>query len=82
MTEQLSRPAEKTEEQAGNYDNNAADDAIFAYNLNDGETPGKLKVRWKVRVATGPEARRLDARQADAIRELLQWAARYSHRAT
>ena len=47
---------------------------IYSYNLDDGKTPGGLKVRWKVRVATGPEAERWDARQADAIKELLTWA--------
>ena len=54
---------------------------IFAYNLDDSKTPGGLKVRWKIRVATGPEAARWDARQADAIKELLQWASqRHKHR--
>ena len=46
---------------------------IFAYNLDEGETPGGMKVRWKIRVATGPEARRAEARQAEAIREALTW---------
>ena len=46
---------------------------IFAYNLNETETPGGMKVRWKIRVANGPEAARLNARQADAIREALTW---------
>jgi hypothetical protein len=32
-----------------------------------------MKVRWKVRVATGTEAARWDARQAEAIREALTW---------
>jgi hypothetical protein len=47
---------------------------IYSYNLDDSKTPGGLKVRWKIRVATGPEAGRWDARQADAIKELLTWA--------
>ena len=47
---------------------------IYSYNLDDSKTPGGLKVRWKIRVATGPEADRWDARQADAIKELLTWA--------
>jgi hypothetical protein len=50
---------------------------IFAYNLDDTKTPGGLKVRWKIRVATGPEGTRWDARQAEAIKELLQWASRH-----
>jgi hypothetical protein len=40
----------------------------FSYNEDDSKTPGGLKVRWKSRVVTGPEAARLDARQAEAIR--------------
>jgi hypothetical protein len=46
---------------------------IFAYNLDERETPGGMKVRWKIRVVTGPEAARVDARQAEAIREALSW---------
>ena len=54
---------------------------IFSYNLNDNKTPGGLKVRWKIRIATGAEGARWDARQAQAIKELLQWAQRH-HRLT
>jgi hypothetical protein len=50
---------------------------IYSYNLDDRKTPGGLKVRWKVRVATGTEAARWDARQADAIKELLTWATQH-----
>ena len=46
---------------------------IFAYNLNENGTPGGMKVRWKIRVANGPEAARWDARQTEAIREALTW---------
>jgi hypothetical protein len=53
---------------------------IYSYNLDDGKTPGGLKVRWKVRVATGPEAERWDARLADAIKELLTWASQQQYR--
>jgi len=55
---------------------------IFAYNLDDRKTPGGLKVRWKIRVATGPEGTRWDARQAEAIKELLQWAQRHQRSTT
>jgi hypothetical protein len=47
----------------------------IAYNLDEGKTPGGMKVRWKIRIATGKEAERVAARQAEAIRELQQWAA-------
>jgi hypothetical protein len=48
--------------------------AIFAYNVSEGERPGGIKVRWKVRVAEGAEAARVDARVNEAIRELLAWS--------
>ena len=50
---------------------------IFAYNLDDRKTPGGLKVRWKIRVVSGPEAARYDARQAQAIMEALRWTHRH-----
>jgi hypothetical protein len=50
---------------------------IFSYNLDERETPGGMKVRWKIRVANGPEAARVDARQAEAIREALVWVHRH-----
>jgi hypothetical protein len=36
-----------------------------------------MKVRWKIRIAKGKEGERVAARQAEAIRELLQWAAQH-----
>ena len=53
---------------------------IFAYNLDEGKTPGGMKVRWKIRVANGPEAARWDARQAEAIREALTWLRKHPAR--
>ena len=50
---------------------------IFAYNLDEKNTPGGMKVRWKFRVVTGPEAARVDARQAEAIKEALEWVVRH-----
>ena len=47
---------------------------IVAYNLEEGERPGGLKVRFKVTIVTGDTAREMNARQAEAIRRLLQWA--------
>ena len=52
----------------------------IAYNLDDSKTPGGLKVRWKIRIATGKEADRVAARQAEAIKEILQWASRQQTR--
>jgi hypothetical protein len=46
---------------------------IISYNLSEGKRPGGIKVRYKVRIATGKRAREIDARQAAAIMEVLQW---------
>ena len=64
-----------------NNDDNALppipESGIIAYNLREGERPAGLKVRYKIRIETGPKARELDERQAEIIRELLEWARRY-----
>jgi len=46
---------------------------LISYNVNEDERPDGIKVRFKVRIATGKHAAALDARQAEAIRELLIW---------
>jgi hypothetical protein len=56
------------------------DNTTYSYNMDDSKTPGGLKVRWKVRVVTGPAAAGYDARQNAAIRELLQWACQHQRR--
>jgi hypothetical protein len=50
---------------------------IISYNLNEDQRPDGLKVRYKVRIETGKKAAALDAAQAQAIKELLQWARHY-----
>jgi DNA-directed RNA polymerase subunit K/omega len=40
--------------------------------LSEGERPDGIKVRYKLRVATGKRAREIDARQAAVIMEVLQ----------
>jgi hypothetical protein len=47
---------------------------IISYNLNEDERPGGMKVRFKIRIETGRKAAALNAQQAQAIKELLQWA--------
>jgi hypothetical protein len=47
---------------------------IISYNFNEGERPGGIKVRAKIRVIGGQAAGTLDAAQAEAIRELLLWS--------
>jgi hypothetical protein len=46
---------------------------IISYNLSEDKRPDGIKVRFKVRIATGKRAREIDARQAKAIMEALQW---------
>ena len=47
---------------------------IISYNLNEDQRPGGLKVRFKIRIEKGRKAAALNAQQAEAIKELLQWA--------
>jgi hypothetical protein len=76
---QVNGPAEN-EEHAGNSPASIPESTIYSYNMDDSKTPGGLKVRWKVRVITGPAAAGYDARQNAAIRELLQWACQHQRR--
>jgi hypothetical protein len=57
----------------GNGPDIAVNDRVISYNVNEGERPGGIKVRFKIRVATGKRAREIDARQAKVIMEVLQW---------
>jgi hypothetical protein len=50
---------------------------VISYNLSEGERPDGIKVRYKIRIATGKRARDIDARQAAVIMEVLQWAAQH-----
>ena len=47
---------------------------IISYNVNEEERPGGMKVRFKIRVEKGRKAAALNAQQAEAIKELLEWA--------
>jgi hypothetical protein len=71
---------EPGKQHAGNSPYTIPESTIYSYNLDDTKTPGGLKVRWKVRVVTGPAAARYDARQNQAIRELLTWALQHQNR--
>jgi hypothetical protein len=79
MTETPETQQENTGEYPPELFESIPNGTIFSYNLDDGKTPGGLKVRWKIRAATGAEGARWDARQAEAIKELLQWAHRHQH---
>jgi hypothetical protein len=53
---------------------------VISYNLREDERPGGMKVRFKIRVETGKKAAALNAQQAEAIKELLQWARQHRTR--
>jgi hypothetical protein len=69
----------KSKEHTGYLPADIQKGTVYAYNLDDTKTPGGIKVRYKIRVITGPEAARYDTRQADAILELLRWTHRHQH---
>jgi hypothetical protein len=50
---------------------------IISYNVNEGERPSGIKIRFKIRIVTGREAAALDRQQADAIKEYLRWVRQY-----
>ena len=51
---------------------------VISYNLSEEERPDGIKVRFKIRIATGRNAQReIDARQAAVIMELLQWLSQH-----
>jgi hypothetical protein len=47
---------------------------VISYNLREEERPGGMKVRYKIKIVTGPRAGEIDARQAQVIREVLEWS--------
>ena len=46
---------------------------VISYNVAEGDRPDGIKVRYKIRIATGKRAQVIDARQATIIMEVLQW---------
>jgi hypothetical protein len=61
------------EEQAGNQGFIMAGPRIISYNFSEGERPGGMKIRAKIRIVSGKQADAVNAAQAEAIRELLEW---------
>jgi hypothetical protein len=68
---------EEPDKAQGNKPDNApgigANGRVISYNVREDQRPGGIKVRFKIRVATGKRAKEIDARQAKAIMEVLQW---------
>ena len=46
---------------------------VISYNVAEGDRPGGIKVRFKIRIAAGKRAQEIDARQVTAILEVLNW---------
>jgi hypothetical protein len=61
------------EQHAGNPPGIPGNGRVISYNIPEGERPDGIKVRYKIRIATGKRAKEIDARQAKAIMEVLQW---------
>ena len=51
----------------------AVNGRVISYNVSEDQRPGGIKVRFKIRIATGKRAKQIDARQAKVIMEVLQW---------
>ena len=64
---------EKAKNSIGNGPGISGNVRVISYNVPEGERPGGIKVRFKIRVATGKRAREIDVRQAKVIMEVLQW---------
>jgi hypothetical protein len=65
---------EKQENGRGNPPGIIGNDRVISYNLNEGERPDGLKIRFKIRVESGKKAAARDAQLAKAVKELLQWS--------
>jgi hypothetical protein len=46
---------------------------VISYNLPRGKRPDGMKVRYKIKIISGARAKEIDARQAEAILEVLRW---------
>jgi hypothetical protein len=53
---------------------------VISYNLSEEERPDGIKVRYKIRIATGKRGREIDARQVAVIMEVLQWLSQHLER--
>ena len=47
---------------------------VISYNVNEGERPDGLRIRFKIRVESGKKAAARDAQLASAVKELLKWS--------
>jgi hypothetical protein len=76
VTENNDQPSEQGK-QASNPGGIIDSGRVISYNLSEGERPGGMKVRYKVQIVTGPRAKAINARQAQVIREVLEWSLKH-----
>jgi hypothetical protein len=69
-----SNGAESQENEQDNPGGIRSNARVISYNLSEEQRPGGIKVRYKIRIATGKRAAEIDARQARVIMEVLQWS--------
>ena len=67
------KPGERRENRHDNLPGIAPNGRVISYNASEGDRPDGIKVRFKIRIATGKRAQLIDARQAEIIMEVLQW---------
>jgi hypothetical protein len=72
-------PPENVEHSHGKQSGIASNGRLISYNVSEGERPDGIKVRFKIRIATGKRAQLIDARQAAVIMEVLQWQRQHKH---
>jgi hypothetical protein len=77
---ELGKPGEDTKKHAGNSSGIADNGRVISYNVPEGERPSGIKVRFKIRIATGKRAAEIDARQAKVIMEVLRWQRQHKPR--
>ena len=66
-------PSENTEHSHEKMAGIAPNGRVIKYNVIEGERPDGIRIRFKIRIATGKRAQLIDARQAAVIMEVLQW---------
>jgi hypothetical protein len=72
-------PSENVEHNHGKQPGIAPNGPLISYNVSEGERPDGIRVRFKIRIATGKRAQVIDARQAAVIMEVLQWQRQHRH---
>ena len=74
------KPLENPKNHGGNSSGISPNGRVISYNVPEGERPGGIKVRFKIRIAAGKRAAEIDARQVVAILEVLQWQRQHGRR--